>query len=130
MRTVYKGEVIELFLIVAGPRRPQLKRLLNVLHNPLSILNRSHASFNVAKTDPLIIRCSVVAVCDICHARQYSQPDSKVQLNETHLIRMHLCNRLHIHYLYLTRHHQISHSYLTPSSERPKHRIQTRKQRS
>lgn len=36
----------------------------------LSVLNLSQASFKVAKTDALIILCSVVAVCGICEAGQ------------------------------------------------------------
>jgi hypothetical protein len=35
-------------------------------HSPFSVLNLSQASFRVANTAALIIRCSVVAVCEIC----------------------------------------------------------------
>lgn len=40
--------------------------LESVYYSPFSFLNLSHASFNVLKTAPAIIFCSVVALTGIC----------------------------------------------------------------
>lgn len=99
----------------AGAGRCQVYRLL-------SALNLSQASFNVAKTDALIILCSVVADCGICSVLSVSTCRCFVFI--AYLVGMHLSNSLHVVDLDLVGHHKIAHTDLLPPSLRPEHVVQ------
>lgn len=76
-----------------------------LLHQRLfSCLNFSHASINVAKTAALIIFCSVVAVVGSLYHTSATVMPSVRKEQTAHLVRMHLCNPLHVINLHLTRH--------------------------
>ena len=92
-------------------------------YNPFSVLNLSQASFSVAKTAALIIRCSVVAVCEIYVVLARPQTDGAVVLSKAYLIGMDLRNGLHINDFYLVGHDQITHVDLLPSRVRPQHLV-------
>ena len=104
---------------------------------PFSVLNLSHASFNVANTDALIILISVLASWGNCivhvsyvisvvslthssplkHARLDREGD--IRENKTNLVRMHPSNSLHINNLNLRIDDQLMHANLFPTAALP-----------